>query len=378
MKEGLAVTADGQVFRGMSKGAEGVSVGEVIFNTSMSGYQEILTDPSYAGQVIVMTLPHIGNYGVVAGDDQAPAPTAAGLIVRSLARRYSSWRADGSLADLLADRGIVALAGIDTRRLTRHIQSAGAMQIAIGTDVDVTELAELAAAAPVIDGRDLASNVTTSHAWTQPAFGERRGKVVALDLGIKRSIVRELAGQGLEVRVVPLNTPAESIIEQSPDGVFLSNGPGDPAALPLAIATVRLLLGRVPIFGICLGHQVLGLALGATTYKLPFGHHGGNHPVRRLIDGRIEVTAHNHGFAVNLTNLAGGDGETPVLPAADRLRTEFGEIVATHVNLNDGTVEGLACRDVDAFSVQYHPEAAPGPHDALHYFDHFADLIAQR
>ncbi|HKZ29147.1 MAG TPA: glutamine-hydrolyzing carbamoyl-phosphate synthase small subunit [Acidimicrobiia bacterium] len=376
MKEGLAVTADGEVFRGWSVGEEGVSLGEVIFNTSMSGYQEVLTDPSYAGQVVVMTTPHIGNYGVTGRDDQSLTPAVAGLIVRSMAGRYSGWRAEGSLVELLRAGGIVALTGIDTRRLTRHIRSAGAMQLAIGTDIDATELHELAAAAPTMEGRDLASSVTTRQPWLQPAVGVRRGKVVALDLGIKRSIVGELARRGLEVKVVPLETPAEAILDESPDGVFLSNGPGDPAALQSPISTVRSLLGMVPILGICLGHQVLGLALGSGTYKLPFGHHGGNHPVKRLVDGRIEVTVHNHGFAVDLA--ARADGAAPVLPATDRFPTDFGEVVATHINLNDGTLEGLACREIDAFSVQYHPEAAPGPRDALHYFDRFAELIEQR
>ena len=376
MKEGLAVTADGEVFRGWSVGEEGVSLGEVIFNTSMSGYQEVLTDPSYAGQVVVMTTPHIGNYGVNCRDDQSLTPAVAGLIVRSMAGRYSGWRAEGSLVELLRAGGIVALTGIDTRRLTRHIRSAGAMQLAIGTDIDATELHELAAAAPTMEGRDLASSVTTRQPWLQPAVGVRRGKVVALDLGIKRSIVGELARRGLEVKVVPLETPAEAILDESPDGVFLSNGPGDPAALQSPISTVRSLLGMVPILGICLGHQVLGLALGSGTYKLPFGHHGGNHPVKRLVDGRIEVTVHNHGFAVDLA--ARADGAAPVLPATDRFPTDFGEVVATHINLNDRTLEGLACREIDAFSVQYHPEAAPGPRDALHYFDRFAELIEQR
>jgi len=378
MKEGLAVAADGQVYRGWSVGAQGVSVGEVIFNTAMSGYQEVLTDPSYAGQVVVMTMPHIGNYGVTGRDDQAPSPVAAGLVVRSLARRPSSWRAEGSLIEFLQPRGIVALTGIDTRRLTRHIRSAGAMQMAIGSDVNEDELQRLAGAAPVMEGRDLASTVTTSQPWTRPAVGERRGKVVAIDLGIKRSIVEELTQRGLEVKVVPLNTPAESILAESPDGVFLSNGPGDPAALPSPTATVRSLLGRIPILGICLGHQLLGLALGAKTYKLPFGHHGGNHPVRSLIDGKIEITAHNHGFAVDLARRSGAGGDIPVGSAAHRLATEFGEVVATHVNLNDGTLEGLSCRDVNASSVQYHPEAAPGPRDAVHHFDRFAALIEQR
>jgi carbamoyl-phosphate synthase small subunit len=356
-------------------------VGEVIFNTSMSGYQEVLTDPSYAGQVVVMTMPHIGNYGVTRRDEQAAQPALAGLIVRSLGRRPSSWRAEGSLGDHLRSLGIVALTGIDTRRLTRHIRSAGAMQMAFGTDVDEVELAELAASTPGIQGQDLASGVTAPAAWTRRAVGEQRGKIVALDLGMKRAIVDEMSRRGLEVNVVPLDTTAAEILDRQPGGVLLSNGPGDPAALTKPIATVRSLLGRVPVFGICLGHQVLGLALGAGTYKLPFGHHGGNHPVRRLVDGKIEVTAHNHGFAVRLDpdheeTDRGQLGMTRGMMAS--LPTEFGEVVATHINLNDGTVEGLACPEVKAFSIQYHPEAAPGPHDAIHYFEQFAELVERR
>ena len=349
----------------------------MIFNTSMTGYQEVLTDPSYAGQVVVMTSAHIGNYGIAGPDEQASSPAATGLIVRSLARRHSSWRAEGSLGDLLQASGMVALEGVDTRRLTRHIRSAGAMPIALGSDVDAAELRQIAAEAPAMEGQNLAGRVTTRRAWTQPAVGVQRGTVVVLDLGVKRSIIRQLTIRGFEVQVVPMDSSADRILSLAPDGVFLSNGPGDPAVLTVPIATVRSLLGRVPVFGICLGHQVLGLALGARTYKLPFGHHGGNHPVRRLIDGRIELTAHNHGFAVDLTTGGDpGDLRKEVEPAG--LKTRFGDVAATHVNLNDGTLEGLACPESHAFSVQYHPEAAPGPHDALHYFDQFAAMLGSR
>jgi carbamoyl-phosphate synthase small subunit len=378
MKEGLAVTADGQIFRGKSVGVEGVAVGEAIFNTSMTGYQEVLTDPSYAGQVVVMTSAHVGNYGITPLDDQSSRPEAAGLIVRSLARRAFSWRAQGSLDDFLRDNDLVALEGVDTRRLTRHIRSSGAMAVALGTDVDPEELRRVAAEAPGMSGQDLASRVTTRHCWTQPANGPSHGKVVALDLGMKRSIVEQIAARGWEVEVVPLDTPADRILAAAPQGIFLSNGPGDPAALRAPIGTVRSLLGRVPILGICLGHQILGLALGARTYKLPFGHHGGNHPVRRLHDGRIEVTAHNHGFAVDLNPDSREVDERPGgsshrVPTA--LETDYGRVVPTHINLNDGTLEGLKCPESRAFSLQYHPEAAPGPRDALHYFDQFAALM---
>ena len=377
MKEGLAVTADGQIFRGWSVGAEGVGQGEVIFNTSMTGYQEVLTDPSYAGQVVVMTSVHIGNYGIAGLDEQASSPAATGLIVRSLARRHSSWRAEGSLGGLLQASGMVALEGVDTRRLTRHIRSSGAMPIALGSDVDAAELRRIAAAAPAMEGQNLARRVTTHRAWTQPAVGEQRGRVVVLDLGVKRSIISQLTIRGFEVEVVPMDCSPDRILSSAPDGLFLSNGPGDPAVLTVPIATVRSLLGRIPVFGICLGHQVLALALGARTYKLPFGHHGGNHPVRRMIDGRIELTAHNHGFAVDLTTGGyPGDLRKEVDPA--RLKTRFGDVIATHVNLNDGTLEGLACPDSQAFSVQYHPEAAPGPHDALRYFDQFSAMLGSR
>lgn len=380
MREGILVTADGEVFRGRSVGAEGVRVGEAVFNTSMTGYQEVLSDPSYAGQVVVMTSPHIGNYGVSAHDDQAATPAARGLIVRSLSRRHSNWRAEGSLASYLVGHDIVALADLDTRRLTRHLRDMGAMPVAVGAGADETELAAMAAAAPVMEGQDLATGVGTPVEYRIDPPRPAVGRVVALDLGMKRDIGRRLAGLGLEVRVVPATSAADRILELDPDGVFLSNGPGDPDALPAQIEAVRGVLGRVPLFGICLGHQILGLALGADTFKLPFGHHGGNHPVRRLDDGRVEITAQNHGFAVDLWSLAGR--EAPVrtglagpdlLP--EKVSGDFGEVRPTHQNLNDGTLEGLGCLDVPAFSVQYHPEAAPGPHDALGLFDDFMALM---
>ena len=374
------MTADGEVFEGRSVGAEGVRVGEAVFNTSMTGYQEVLSDPSYAGQVVVMTSPHIGNYGVSSHDDQAASPAARGLIVRSMSRRHSNWRAEGSLAAYLISHRLVAISDLDTRRLTRHLRDRGAMPVAIGTDVDAGELSDLAASAPRMEGQDLATGVTTAEPYRIDPRAAPVGRVVAMDLGMKRDIGRRLVDRGLEVHVLPATSRVDEILDLRPDGVFLSNGPGDPEPLVDQIAAVRRILGKVPLFGICLGHQVLGLALGATSFKLPFGHHGGNHPVRRLEDGRVEITAQNHGFAVDLWSLAGraapvttGLAGPELLP--EQVTGDFGEVRPTHQNLNDGTLEGLRCLDVPAFSVQYHPEAAPGPQDAVGLFDDFMELM---
>jgi carbamoyl-phosphate synthase small subunit len=382
MREALAVTADGQVFRGRSVGADGITTGEVVFNTSMTGYQEIFTDPSYAGQVVVMTTSHIGNYGVSALDDQAVQPFASGMIIRALAQRHSNWRSEGGLEEWLAARGLVALADVDTRRLTRHIRDAGAQPLAMGSGVTEAELREAAEAAPSMEGRALAFEVTTPARYDVPAVGASRGRVVALDLGMKRDITHHLARVGFDVTVLPGTATAGEVLALDPVGFFISNGPGDPEPLEGPVSTIRALLGEVPTFGICLGHQVLGLALGGSTFKLPFGHHGGNHPVKRLDDGRVEITAQNHGFAVDPWSFGDepapppdGGGRPWEVALPERFETQFGAAAPTHQNLNDGTLEGLRCLDIPAFSVQYHPEAAPGPHDALGLFDDFVALI---
>ncbi len=355
--EALLVLADGTVFEGEAIGAVppgGVATGEVVFNTVLSGYQEVITDPSYAGQIITFTYPHIGNYGANTDDLESARPFCRGVIVRELARRPSSWRSDGDLEGFLTHFGVSGLAGIDTRRLTRHLREAGSMPGAFGTADEVT-LKAAAQAEPGTDGVDLAAAVTTAAPYW--AGTEGRYRVVAYDFGIKRTILRHLEGIAA-VEVVPASTPADEVLDRKPDGVFLSNGPGDPAAVGYAVDAIGALLGRVPIFGICLGHQLLATALGATTFKLRFGHHGGNHPVRRLATGAVEITSQNHNYAVMADSLGSAD--------------------VTHVNLNDGVVEGIVARDVPAFSVQYHPEAGPGPHDARYLFAEFAELMGRR
>ncbi len=382
MNEALAVTADGAVFRGRSVGAEGVTTGEAVFNTSMSGYQEVFSDPSYAGQVVVMTASHIGNYGTTAADDQSARPFASGVVMRSMSRQHSNWRAEGSLAEYLRHRDLVALTDIDTRRLTRHLRDRGAQPMAMGSGVTEQELRSLAEAAPSMAGQALALDVSTPTRYDMPTPLQSRGRVVAIDLGMKRDIVANLNRLGFDMTVLPASATASEILDLGPTGVFLSNGPGDPEPLAGPIATVRGVLGRVPLFGICLGHQVLGLALGGSTFKLPFGHHGGNHPVRRLGDGRVEITAQNHGFAVDPWSFGAEARPSPssdarpwevALPGT--LPTPFGPAEPTHQNLNDGTLEGLRCLEIPAFSVQYHPEAAPGPRDALGLFDDFVALM---
>ena len=353
IRPALLVLADGTTFEGEAIGAEppgGVATGEVVFNTVLTGYQEVITDPSYAGQIITFTYPHIGNYGVTALDDESRRPFCRGVIVREMARRRSNWRSTDDLDGYLAAKGVPGIGGIDTRRLTRHIREAGAMPGAFGTADEVT-LKAAAQAEPGTDGKDLVAEVTCAEPYT---VGDGPRRVVAYDLGIKATILHHL-GQHATVEVVPASTSAADVLARRPDGVFLSNGPGDPAAVTGTVEAIRGLLGEVPVFGICLGHQLLATALGGSTYKLPFGHHGGNHPVRRLDTGAIEITSQNHNYAVAEGSLATAD--------------------VSHVNLNDGVVEGLRVRDVPAFSVQYHPEAGPGPHDSRYLFDLFDDLM---
>ncbi|HTZ10116.1 MAG TPA: glutamine-hydrolyzing carbamoyl-phosphate synthase small subunit [Acidimicrobiales bacterium] len=354
----LLVLADGEVFEGEAVGAAppgGVATGELVFNTVLSGYQEVLTDPSYAGQVVTFTYPHIGNYGVTGADDEAPRPWCRGVVVRDLPARPSSWRAEEALDAYLVRRGIPGICGVDTRRLTRHLRDRGAMGCALGTaPPDV--LAAAAAGEPGTTGRDLVTEVTTATPYRR-GTGPRR--VTVYDFGVKETMLRNLEALAT-LTVVPAHTPAADVLEERPDGVFLSNGPGDPAALGAHSAIVAELLGRVPVFGICLGHQLLASALGARTYKLAFGHHGGNHPVQRLDTGQVEITSQNHNYAVAADSL----------PQRGRLGAEV-----THVNLNDGVVEGLRCTGLPAFSVQYHPEAGPGPHDARYLFERFRLLL---
>jgi len=348
------VLADGEVFEGESVGAPvPVATGELVFNTAMCGYQEVITDPSYAGQVVAFTYPHIGNYGTNAADDEAARPHCRGVIVRDLTDPPSNWRSTEGLVQFLGRHGVPALSGVDTRRLTRHLRRAGAMPCAFGT---AGEAALLAAAGeePGTDGRDLVREVTTAVPYTRGGAAANGGfRITVYDFGVKETMLGQLAELGT-VTVVPASTPADEVLASAPDGVLLSNGPGDPSALHDPIAAVADLVGRVPVFGICLGHQLLASALGGSTYKLAFGHHGANHPVQRLATGTVEVTSQNHNYAVR------------DVPGAE----------VTHRNLNDGVVEGLRHLSANAFSVQYHPEAAPGPHDARYLFAEFSGAMA--
>lgn len=387
----LLVLEDGSALRGSSLGAVGETFGEAVFNTAMSGYQEVLTDPSYAGQIVAMTAPQQGNYGMNREDPESGNIRVSGFAVREASRRASGWRATGTLADGLADAGVVGIEGIDTRRLTLRIREAGAMRAAISTeDLDAASLLARVRASSGMSGADLARTVSAKEPYAAvevvgPAVTEhgRVFRVAAYDFGLKRSILRLLASNGIEATVFPAETPPADVAHGGFDGVFLSNGPGDPEATRYGVEATRALLGKAPLFGICLGHQLLGLAMGGRTYKMPFGHRGANQPVMDMVSGSVEITSHNHGFAVD----PGGWGDarprdsrpgvarrsTPaVAPIVDGA---LGRVELTHWNLNDGTLEGLRCLDVPAFSVQYHPEAAPGPHDARHLFGRFRSLM---
>lgn len=394
MKRALLALADGAVFEGTSFGAEGEAVGEVIFNTSMTGYQEVLTDPSYKGQMVVMTYPLIGNYGINLEDVESKAPAVEGFIVKEASPCPSNWRSTRDLDGYLKEHGVVGIQGIDTRALTKHLRDYGAMEGVISTrDLDPDSLVAKAKASPGLLGRDLVKEVacTAPYTWQQgpwqlgTGYGEQgqearaQGKeqqpqldifaerstlslkpyrVVAYDCGIKWNILRKLVGAGCNVMVVPPDTSAATVLGMAPDGIFLSNGPGDPEGVPYLVANVRKLIGTTPIFGICLGHQILGLAFGGRTYKLKFGHHGGNQPVKDLTTGKVEITTQNHGFAVDIASIPNK------------------EVELTHINLNDRTVEGMRHTRLPIFSVQYHPEASPGPHDAGYLFQRFVDLMA--
>jgi carbamoyl-phosphate synthase small subunit len=351
IKPALLALEDGRTFRGRAFGANSDAAGELVFNTAMTGYQEILTDPSYRGQMVIMTYPHIGNYGVIEGDEESCGLWAEAFIVKELSRRYSNYRAGGDLDAYLKKNGVPGIEGVDTRSLTRHIREAGALKAVLSsTDLDPKALVARAKASPGIDGRDLVSGVTCEAAHP---FGEQKGrpKCVAYDLGAKTNIFRELARR-FDLEIVPATETAEQILARNPDAVFLSNGPGDPAALGYIVGNVQKLIGKVPVTGICLGHQILGQALGGTTYKLKFGHHGANHPVQEKSSGKVAITSQNHSFALDPDSLPEG-------------------IVITHESLNDHTCEGLLSEDPKVFSVQYHPEACPGPHDAAELFDQF-------
>lgn len=352
MKAVLALE-DGRIFEGSSFGATGECLGEVVFNTSMTGYQEILTDPSYKSQIVTMTYPQIGNYGVNLEDVESSKPQVEGFIVRENSRIYSNWRSKDSLENYLKENNIIGLEEVDTRAIVRHIRIFGAMKGIISTvDFNKESLTKKVKEYEGIVGQDLVKKVTCREKYIYSK--DKKYKVVALDFGIKTNILRCLKEYGCSVTVVPASTSAKEILEMKADGIFLSNGPGDPAGVPYAAKTVERLIGERPIFGICLGHQILALALGEKTYKLKFGHRGGNQPVKDLKTGKIEITSQNHGFCVELNN---------------------SELISTHINLNDDTIEGMEHKDLPMFSVQYHPEASPGPHDANYLFKRFIEMM---
>ena len=360
MTKALLALEDGTVFAGQAFGATGEVFGEVIFNTSMTGYQEILSDPSYRGQIVVMTYPLIGNYGVNSADSESLKPQAAGFVIRSLSPIASSWRKEKTLEAWLTENKTIAIQGVDTRALTSLLREKGALKGVISTqEMNPRALVEKAKTSPGLIGRDLVSEVTSSeiHAWPEAPSVAKPFHVVAVDCGMKSHIPRMLTRAGCQVTIVPAGIHYEEVTELKPDGLFISNGPGDPEAVESLIGVARQCVGKMPIFGICLGHQILGLALGGKTYKLKFGHHGGNHPVMDLQTGKVEITAQNHGFAVDPTTIPGND------------------VQMTHLNLNDKTCEGMRHKKAPLFSVQYHPEASPGPHDSQYLFERFVTMM---
>lgn len=357
----LLALEDGRAFSGRSWAAEGEACGEMVFNTSMTGYQEVLTDPSYAGQIVCMTYPLIGNYGVNSADEESSRPWVEAFVVREASRMASNWRAQESLDSYLKRWAIVAIEGIDTRALVRHIRDKGAMRACLSTiDMDEKSVVAKARQSPLMENRELASAVTTKSSYEIPAKGAERFHVVCYDFGVKRNSLSELARLGCRITVVPASTSAGDVLALKPDGIFLSNGPGDPASMSREVLEIRQMLeAGIPTFGICFGHQLLGRAFGGSTFKLVFGHRGGNQPVKEVHGKSVEITSHNHGFAVQA-------GSLPP------------EVEVTHLNLNDNCVEGMRHRRLPVFSVQYHPEAAPGPHDAAHHFHRFVELMSQR
>ncbi|WP_222263562.1 glutamine-hydrolyzing carbamoyl-phosphate synthase small subunit [Modestobacter marinus] len=365
MSSAILVLEDGRTFRGEAYGTVGTTVGEAVFATGMTGYQETLTDPSYARQIVVMTAPHIGNTGVNVEDDESRRMWVAGFVVRDAARRPANWRATGSLDDELVAQGVVGISGLDTRALTRHLRDRGAMRAGISSEgLSAEELLARVTASPQMTGADLAPSVSADRPYVVPAIGEKRFQIAALDLGIKTATPRSLAELGVETHVLPATATAAELLELGVDGVFVSNGPGDPAAADYAVEAVRgVLEARRPLFGICFGNQILGRALGLGTYKLRFGHRGLNQPVLDRVSGTVRVTSHNHGFAVDA-------------PLDRPVDTPFGPVEVSHVGLNDDVVEGLRLLEAPAFSVQFHPEAAAGPHDAHPLFGRFVDLMA--